>query len=72
MNLLHDIPLTTDNFENINCIVEVPKDTGTKYQYDDKLEIFELKSQVRPKDLIMGLMRLDSTLDPHLILPHGP
>jgi len=42
MNLLHDIPLTTDNFKNINCIVEVPKDTSTKYQYDDKLEIFEL------------------------------
>ena len=42
MNLLHDIPLTTDDFKNVNCIIEVPKDTSTKYQYDDKLELFEL------------------------------
>ena len=42
MNLLHDIPITTDNFKNVNCIIEVPKDTSTKYQYDDKLEMFEL------------------------------
>jgi len=42
MNLLHDIPITTDNFETISCIVEIPKDTNTKYEYDDKLEVFEL------------------------------
>ena len=31
MNLLHDIPITTDNFKTISCVVEIPKDTNTKY-----------------------------------------
>lgn len=42
MNLLHDIPITDDGFKTISCIVEIPKDTNTKYEYNENLEVFEL------------------------------
>ena len=45
MNLLHDIPLIEDkkiNFDNIPAIVEIPKDTNAKYEYDIELEILRL------------------------------
>jgi|TARA_R100000081_G_scaffold79925_1_gene46894 inorganic pyrophosphatase len=42
MNLVDDIPTTTDNFEHVNCIIEIPKGTNTKYEYDENLNIFKL------------------------------
>ena len=42
MNLVDDIPNTTDDFEHVNCIIEIPKGTNTKYEYNEKLNIFEL------------------------------
>jgi|TARA_R100000084_G_scaffold62525_1_gene26805 inorganic pyrophosphatase len=43
MNLVDDIPITSDNFVHLNCIVEIPKGTNTKYEYDEKLNIFVLE-----------------------------
>ena len=42
MNLVNDIPITTDDYDHINCIVEIPKGTNTKYEYDENLNIFKL------------------------------
>ena len=42
MNLVDDIPSTTDDFEHVNCIIEIPKGTNTKYEYDENLNIFKL------------------------------
>ena len=42
MNLVDDIPPTTDDFEHVNCIIEIPKGTNTKYEYDENLNIFKL------------------------------
>ena len=42
INLVDDIPNTTDDFEHVNCIIEIPKGTNTKYEYNEKLNIFEL------------------------------
>jgi len=42
MNLVDDIPTTRDNFEHVNCIIEIPKGTNTKYEYDEDLNIFKL------------------------------
>ena len=42
MNLVDDIPPTTDDFKHVNCIIEIPKGTNTKYEYDDNLNIFKL------------------------------
>ena len=42
MNLVDDIPTTGDDFEHVNCIIEIPKGTNTKYEYDEKLNIFKL------------------------------
>ena len=42
MNLVDDIPTTIDDFEHVNCIIEIPKGTNTKYEYDEKLNIFKL------------------------------
>ncbi len=37
-----DIPLG-DDFPNIvNCVVEIPKDTNVKYEYDPNLDIFKV------------------------------
>ena len=43
MNLVDDIPLTGDDFEHVSCIIEIPKGTNTKYEYNEKLNIFELE-----------------------------
>ena len=43
MNLVNDIPITVDDFEHLSCIVEIPKDTNTKYEYNERLNIFELE-----------------------------
>ena len=42
MNLVNDIPTTTDDYDHINCIIEIPKGTNTKYEYDENLNIFKL------------------------------
>jgi len=43
MNLVNDIPITKDNYNHINCIIEIPKGTNTKYEYDEELNIFRLE-----------------------------
>ncbi len=42
-NLVKDIPITLDGFDHISCIVEIPKGTNTKYEYNEKYNIFELE-----------------------------
>ena len=42
MNLVNDIPITSDNYNHVNCIIEIPKGTNTKYEYDENLNIFKL------------------------------
>ena len=42
-NLVNDIPITKDDFEHISCIVEIPKGTNTKYEYNEEYNIFELE-----------------------------
>ena len=37
MNLVNDIPITEDNYKHVNCIIEIPKGTNTKYEYDNGL-----------------------------------
>ena len=43
MNLVNDIPITQDGFNHVNCIIEIPKGTNTKYEYNEKYNIFELE-----------------------------
>ena len=42
MNLVNDIKVTTDDYKHINCIIEIPKGTNTKYEYNEELNVFEL------------------------------
>lgn len=42
MNLVNDIPVSHDDYSNVNCIIEIPKGTNTKYEYNEELNIFEL------------------------------
>ena len=42
-NLVNDIPITEDGFAHVSCIVEIPKGTNTKYEYNEKHNIFELE-----------------------------
>jgi inorganic pyrophosphatase len=42
-NLVNDIPITKDGFDHISCIVEIPKGTNTKYEYNENHDIFELE-----------------------------
>jgi inorganic pyrophosphatase len=42
-NLVDDIPITEDGFGHVSCVVEIPKGTNTKYEYNEKLNIFELE-----------------------------
>jgi inorganic pyrophosphatase len=42
-SLVNDIPITKDDFEHISCIVEIPKGTNTKYEYNEEYNIFELE-----------------------------
>ena len=43
VNLVNDIPITKDLFEHVSCIVEIPKGTNTKYEYNEDYNIFELE-----------------------------
>lgn len=42
MNLVNKIPHTSDDYNHVNCIIEIPKGTNTKYEYNEELNIFEL------------------------------
>ena len=42
-NLVNDIPITKDGFDHVSCIVEIPKGTNTKYEYNEKHNIFEVE-----------------------------
>ena len=42
MNLVNDIRATEDDYKHVNCIIEIPKGTNTKYEYNEDLNIFEL------------------------------
>ncbi len=37
-----NLPIGENAPECVECVVEVPKDTNTKYEYDEKLNIFRL------------------------------
>ena len=37
---LYDIPIHKESPEIINCIVEIPRGTSAKYEYDNNLEVF--------------------------------
>ena len=43
MHLVNDIPTTHDNYDHVNCIIEIPKGTNTKYEYDENLNVFKLE-----------------------------
>ena len=43
VNLVNDIPITKDGFDHVSCIVEIPKGTNTKYEYNEQHNIFELE-----------------------------
>ena len=42
MNLVKRIPIGENYPCTINCIIEIPKGTSTKYEYDEELDIFKL------------------------------
>ena len=42
MNLVNRIPIGKESPNVINCIIEIPKDTNAKYEYDEELDIFRL------------------------------
>ena len=42
MSLVNRIPIGIESPDVINCIIEIPKDTNAKYEYDEELDIFRL------------------------------
>ena len=42
MNLVNRIPIGNNFPCTVNCIIEIPKGTSTKYEYDEELDIFKL------------------------------
>ncbi len=36
MNFFHDIEITNDNFQTINAVLEIPKGSQVKYEFDHK------------------------------------
>jgi inorganic pyrophosphatase len=36
-NLFHDLELGNDDLTNVNAIIEIPKDSMVKYEFDKKL-----------------------------------
>ena len=42
MSLVNRIPIGKESPNVINCIIEIPKDTNAKYEYDEALDIFRL------------------------------
>ena len=43
MHLVNDIPTTHDEYDHVNCIIEIPKGTNTIYEYDENLNVFKLE-----------------------------
>ena len=41
-NLVNDIPIGVDSPLRVNAVVEVEKDSNSKYEYDEELNIFKL------------------------------
>jgi len=42
MNLVERIPIGNNFPDTINCIIEIPKGTSAKYEYNEELDIFQL------------------------------
>ena len=42
MNLVDKIPIGENSPNIINCIIEIPKGTSAKYEYNEELDIFQL------------------------------
>jgi len=42
MNLVEKIPIGNKFPDTINCIIEIPKGTSAKYEYNEELDIFQL------------------------------
>lgn len=42
MNLVERIPIGHKFPDTINCIIEIPKGTSAKYEYNEELDIFQL------------------------------
>ena len=42
MNLVNRIPIGQQYPCIVNCIIEIPRGTSTKYEYDEELDIFKL------------------------------
>lgn len=42
MNLVERIPVGDNIPDVVNCIIEIPKDSRTKYEYDEELDIFKM------------------------------
>jgi len=42
MNLVNRIPIGDDIPDIVNCIIEIPKDSRIKYEYDEELDIFKM------------------------------
>jgi inorganic pyrophosphatase len=47
MNLLHDIPLGDKSPEEFNVVIEIPRGSSNKYEYDNKKGVFELDRVLR-------------------------
>jgi Inorganic pyrophosphatase len=42
MNLVNKIPIGSNFPDIVNCIIEIPKGTSAKYEYNEELDIFQL------------------------------
>ena len=42
MNLVERIPIGSNFPDIINCVIEIPKGTSAKYEYNEKLDVFQL------------------------------
>ena len=40
---LHDLDIGEEYPSQTNCIIEIPKGKNTKYEYDEKLNVFKLE-----------------------------
>ena len=65
MNLVNDIPITQDGFNHVNCIIEIPKGTNTKYEYNEKYNIFELERS--PCNLFLHYLQNRELLKPYIL-----
>lgn len=45
---LYDIPIHSNSPQLINCIVEIPRGTSAKYEYNNELDVFEYDRSLLP------------------------